>query len=117
VPDRPDHPDRSASALSHLGAGVARHPKLVVLLWLVAVVAGFATSSGLLGESLFHRLTNGEPVVAGPNQTGRDLLVDNGHSSLSTYTVRVDGVRLDSPEVAKAAREAARGVQAIPGVA
>ncbi|HEX5426954.1 MAG TPA: MMPL family transporter [Pedococcus sp.] len=117
MPDRPDHPDRSASALSHLGAGVARHPKLVVLLWLVAVVAGFATSSGLLGESLFHRLTNGEPVVAGPNQTGRDLLVDNGHSSLSTYTVRVDGVRLDSPEVAKAAREAARGVQAIPGVA
>ncbi len=117
MPDRPDHPDRSASALSHLGAGVARHPKLVVLLWLVAVVAGFATSSGLLGESLFHRLTNGEPVVAGPNLTGRDLLVDNGHSSLSTYTVRVDGVRLDSPEVAKAAREAAGTVTAIPGVA
>jgi len=117
VPDRPVHPDRSASALSHLGAGVARHPKLVVLLWLVAVAAGFATSSGLLGESLFHRLTNGEPVVAGPNQTGRDLLVDNGHSSLSTYTVRVDGVRLDSLEVAKAAREAAGSVRAIPGVA
>ena len=117
MPDRPVHPDRSASALSHLGAGVARHPKLVVLLWLVAVAAGFATSSGLLGESLFHRLTNGEPVVAGPNQTGRDLLVDNGHSSLSTYTVRVDGVRLDSLEVAKAAREAAGSVRAIPGVA
>jgi putative drug exporter of the RND superfamily len=117
VPDRADHPDRSASALSHLGAGVARHPKLVVLLWLVAVVAGFATSSGLLGESLFHRLTNGEPVVAGPNLTGRNLLIDNGRSSLSTYTVRVDGVRLDAPEVTKSAREAAATVKAIPGVA
>ena len=88
-----------------------------MLLWLLAVVAGFATSSGLLGESLFHRLTNGEPVVAGQNQTGRDLLVDNGHSSLTTYTVRVDGVHLDSPQLAAAARAAARDVSAIPGVA
>ena len=118
MPDRADHPDRSASALSHLGAGIARHPKTVVLLWLLAVVAGFATSSGLLGgESLFHRLTNGEPVVAGQNQTGRDLLVDNGHSSLTTYTVRVDGVQVASPQLASAAQAAVKSISAIPGVA
>jgi RND superfamily putative drug exporter len=124
VTDAPDttdpstHPDRTRSLLSRLGVGIARHPRTVVVVWLLAIVAGFATASGAVGgDSLFHRLHTGEPSVSGENTTGRDLIVNAGRSQLSTYTVRVDGVDLSSPAVARAALEAAHTIQGIPGVA
>jgi len=122
VPDEPDpstlHPDRSHSLLSRLGAALARRPRTVVVTWVVLIVLGFATAAGAFGnDRLFDRLSTGEPSVSGENQAGRDLLVENGESALTTYTVRVDGVDLSSPAVARAATEAAGRVKDVPGVA
>ena len=111
------HPDRRRSALSHLGARVARRPRVVVAVWLLAVVAAFASALGLVtGESLFDRLGSGEPTVAGENLTGRELLSAAGETGTTRYMLQVTGVDADSPEVARAGRAAARDLAAISGV-
>jgi putative drug exporter of the RND superfamily len=118
VTDAPDHPERSQSALSHLGTAVARRPKTVLVLWLLAIAAAFAVATGAVGgDSLFARLHTGEAAVGGENAQGRDLLTQAGRSQLSTYTLRIDGVDLGSPRLSSAAVSAARSIEAIPGVA
>ena len=65
------HPDRSTSALSHLGGLVGRHPKTVVVIWLLAVVAAFAGATGAFGnQSLFDRLPVRRPVGRGREPPG-----------------------------------------------
>jgi RND superfamily putative drug exporter len=95
VPDHAEpaaaHPDRSNSALSHLGGLVGRHPKTVIVIWLVAVVAAFAGATGAFGnQSLFDRLQSGDPSVAGENLQGRDELVAAGRSATSTHLLLGD---------------------------
>ena len=111
------HPDRRRSALSHLGALVARHPLVVAAAWLLVVVAAFGSALGVFtGESLFDRLESGEPTVAGENLTGRDLLTEAGETGTTRYMLQVTGVAADSPAVAQAATAAAKDLQTIPGV-
>ena len=121
APDRPahdaSHPDRSHSALSRLGGGLGRHPGAVVVTWLLLVLLGFAAAAGAFGnERLFDRLSTGEPTVPGENETGRDLIVDAGSSGFQTITVRIDGVDVGSPAVARSAQQAAATIGALPGV-
>ena len=111
------HPDRRRSALSHLGALVARHPLVVAAGWLLVVVAAFGSALGVFtGESLFDRLESGEPTVAGENLTGRDLLTEAGEAGTTRYMLQVTGVDADSPAVVRAATAAAKDLQTIPGV-
>ncbi|WP_235545643.1 MMPL family transporter [Phycicoccus sp. Soil802] len=111
------HPDRSRSALSHLGAALGRRPGVVVVTWVLLVLLGFAAAGGAFGnERLFDRLTAGEPTVPGENETGRDLIADSGSSGFQTITVRVDGVDVSSPAVGQAAQRAAQQVGELPGV-
>jgi RND superfamily putative drug exporter len=125
VTDAPDHahpaaahPDRYASALSHLGGFVGRHPKTVIVIWLVAVVAAFAGASGAFGnQSLFDRLQSGEPSVSGENLQGRDQLVSAGRSATSTHILQVTGADPAAPETVKAVRAAATAIGRIDGVA
>ena len=111
------HPDRRSSALSHLGATVARHPRTVAVVWLLAVVAAFGSALGVFtDESLFDRLESGEPTVSGENLTGRDLLTAAGEAATTQYMLQVTGVDADSPAVAQTAVAAARKVSSIDGV-
>ncbi len=111
------HPDRRTSALSHLGAAMARHPRVVVTVWLLAVVAAFGSALGVFTqESLFDRLQSGEPTVSGENLTGRDLLTDAGQAATDQYMLQVSGVDATSPAVAQAAGSAAKKISAIDGV-
>ncbi|WP_457255533.1 MMPL family transporter [Pedococcus sp. P5_B7] len=117
APSAASHPDRSRSALSHLGAGLGRRPGVVVVTWVLFVLLGFAAAGGAFGnERLFDRLTTGEPTVPGENETGRDLVADSGTSGFQTITVRIDGVDVTSPAVGQAAQRAAEQVGALPGV-
>jgi RND superfamily putative drug exporter len=111
------HPDRRRSTLSHLGALVARRPRIIAAVWLLAVLAAFGSALGAFtGESLFDRLESGEPTVAGENLTGRDLLTEAGETGTTRYMLQVTGVDADSPAVARAAAATAQELRAIPGV-
>ena len=115
--DAPDHPDRTASALSHLGSLIGRHPRTVVVVWLLAVVAAFAGATGAFGnQSLFDRLKSGDPAVAGENLQGRDQLVAAGRSATSTHLLQVTGAQAASPASVAAVRAAATDLRRIPGV-
>ena len=112
------HPDRSSSALSHLGGLVGRHPKTIIVVWLLAVVAAFAGATGAFGnQSLFDRLQSGDPAVAGENLQGRDQLVAAGRSATSTHLLQVTGASAAAPATVSAVRAAAEAISRIPGVA
>ena len=111
------HPDRRKSALSHLGAAMARHPRLVAVTWLLAVVAAFGSALGVFtDDSLFDRLESGEPTVSGENLTGRDLLTEAGEAGTTQYMLQVTGVDADSAAVAQTAAATAQRVSGIAGV-
>ena len=111
------HPDRSNSALSHLGGLVGRHPKTVIVVWLLAVIAAFAGATGAFGnQSLFDRLQSGDPAVAGENLQGRDQLVAAGRSATSTHLLQVTGANAAAPTTVSAVRVAAEAIGRIPGV-
>ena len=111
------HPDRSNSALSHLGGLVGRHPKTVIVVWLLAVIAAFAGATGGFGnQSLFDRLQSGDPAVAGENLQGRDQLVAAGRSATSTHLLQVTGANAAAPTTVSAVRVAAEAIGRIPGV-
>ncbi|KRE57782.1 MMPL family transporter [Phycicoccus sp. Soil748] len=115
--DAPDHPDRTASALSHLGGLVGRHPRTVVIVWLLAVVAAFGGATGAFGnQSLFDRLQSGDPAVAGENLQGRDQLVAAGRSATSTHLLQVTGADAAAPTTVAAVKAAAADLGRIPGV-
>ena len=60
--------------LAALGRGIARRPGLIVVIWLLATIAGFAAATGVLGEGLFARLAAGEPTVSSESSEGRAIL-------------------------------------------
>nr|WP_238338469.1 MMPL family transporter [Pedococcus badiiscoriae] len=104
--------------MSHLGGLVGRHPRTVIVVWLIAVVAAFAGATGAFGnQSLFDRLKSGEPSVAGENLHGRDLLVAAGRSGTSTHLLQVTGVDASAPASVRAVRTAAEAISRIDGVA
>jgi len=83
-----------------MGTVVGRHPWRVLALWLAVVVLCFAAAAGALGgDSLFQRLTSGEPTVPGEARTGRDLASEAATKGPATM-LQVTGVDLTSPAVA-----------------
>ncbi|HET7477358.1 MAG TPA: MMPL family transporter [Dermatophilaceae bacterium] len=103
--------------LVRLGRFVARHRRWVVLAWAVGVVLAFATAvGGVTGESLFERLSSGEPSVDAEAQAGRDLLRSADGEGGQTI-VQVSGVPVGQPGVAAVTAELARRLASVPDVA
>jgi putative drug exporter of the RND superfamily len=107
-----------ASVFARLGRVVARHPRLTVAIWLVLAVLGYSFAAlGVQGESLFDRLTTGEPTAPGSeSQEGRDILAqaDDAGASLTLILSEVDPSTAGLDD----ALEPARGdLAAIDGVA
>lgn len=89
----------------------------MVLVWVVAIIAGFTISLGAFGgPSLFDRLHSGEILTPGQNQDGRDLLTRGGSTGFSTYTLTIEGAPLTDPEVTAAARQAVADLMTIEHV-
>ncbi|MBP6995827.1 MAG: MMPL family transporter [Phycicoccus sp.] len=108
---------RQHRLLSRWGAFVARRARAVVLVWVLAIVAGFAVSLGLLGgPSLFDRLDSGEILTPGDNQDGRELLDRGGSTGFSTYTLTIEDAPLADPAVVAAAQQAVSDLSQIEHV-
>jgi len=108
---------RHGALLRRWGRVVGRHPRTILLTWVLLVVAGFAVAEGALGtQSVFDRLHSGEITAPGEAMTGRDLLTRAGVTSYATSTLLLEGVDLDSPTVARAAAQAVKDLTSVDHV-
>lgn len=113
---RAPRPAAPPTLLARLGRCTGRHPLSWVLAWVVAALVSFAVAvGGVTGESLFDRLTSGEPQVPGQSQTARDL-IQQVEPSLDTVMLQVDGAALDDPRALEAATVATGRITQLPGV-
>ena len=104
-----------------LGRGIARHPKIIVLIWLAVTVTSLVLAmTGVGGQGLFDRLNSGEPRVAGSeSDRGRDLIAQNAVAGeqLSLVVQGLDLTDAESlPEVARAMGVLHTNVLAVDGV-
>ena len=82
--------------LNALGRGIARHPGLIVLAWLVITFASFAAATGAFGEGLFARLNSGQLTVPGESDDGLAILTEASTTGQS-LTLLVQGVDPTDP--------------------
>lgn len=101
-----------------LGRAVAHRPRLTVALWVVLTALGFALAVvGVHGESLFDRLTSGEPSVPGSqSERGTQILADQAETG-ETISLIVSGVDPTDPAVAEVMGPVHQDLGAIPGIA
>ena len=102
--------------LAALGRGIARHPGVIVLVWLVLTIAGFAAATGTFGEGLFARLNAGEATVSSESSTGREILnaASTTGPSLSLIVQHADPA---DPVLVDPLTAARTDLMAIPGMA
>ncbi len=103
--------------LARLGTRTGRHPLGWLLGWVVAALASLAVAvGGVTGESLFDRLTSGEPTVPGQSQTARDI-IQSVEPSLDNVMLQVAGAPLGDAQAVAAGTAAANRLMDVPGVA
>jgi len=87
-----------------------------VLAWTLLTVTAFAIAvGGVLGDSLFSRLSSGDLEVSGEAQTAREI-ISAAAPQARTVMFEVSDVDVRSPAVAKAAAQSAATITAIDGV-
>lgn len=80
-----------ASLTGRLGAVVGRHARAVLTAWVLAILACFALSLGLVGPGLFGSLGQEEPYVPGEAHVATQRLT-SASSTGPSVLVRVDGL-------------------------
>ena len=99
-----------------MGRGIAARPGLIVIVWLVLTVAGFAAATGVFGEGLFARLNAGEATVSSESSQGRDIL--NSASTVGpSVSLLMQGAGVTDPALAEPLAAARSDLLAIPGMA
>ena len=102
--------------LQGLGRGIARHPGLIVLVWLIVTIASFAAATSVFGEGLFARLSSGQLTVPGESDEGLAILTDNSTTGQS-LTLLVHGVDPADPGLVEPVGRAHQDLLAIDHVA
>ena len=114
---RPELPSARPSFLARLGRSTGQHPLRWVVGWVLAALVSFAVAvGGITGESLFNRLTSGEPRVPGQSQTARDI-IESVEPTSEGVMLQVDGAPLDDSRAVAGAAAASAALMEIPGVA
>lgn len=102
--------------LSALGRGIAARPGLVVVVWVLLTLGGFAAATGTVGEGLFGRLNAGEATVSSESSQGREIL--NSASTVGpTLSLLVQGADVTDPVLSDPLTAARTHLAAIQGVA
>ena len=106
-----------ASVFENLGRRVSDHPRTTISVWAVLTVLGIALALfGVHGESLFSRLTTGDPTVAGSESSeGQEILAAIGDDG-EDVTLIVDGLPPTTEGVSEVLQPALAAVVAIDGV-
>lgn len=109
--------ERAHPFLTRLGGVIGRHPWVWVSGWVLVALASFAIAvGGVTGESLFERLSSGEPTVEGESLTARAILQANEPAG-DTLMLQVRDAPLEDAAAVGAAARATGELSSIPGVA
>ncbi len=111
-------PTSPPTRLHRWGRLAARRPWRFVVAWGLLTGVAFAVAVAGLGGggSLFSRLHNSEPGVAGESNAGR-AIITAADPEASSVMLTVDGVDVASPAVAQAVVAATLDLMALDGVA
>lgn len=102
--------------LRALGRGIAARPGLVVVVWVLLTLGGFAAATGTVGEGLFARLNAGEATVSSESSQGREIL--NSASTVGpTLSLLVQRADATDPVLSDPVAAARTDLLAIEGVA
>lgn len=105
------------SVFDSLGRMVARAPRRFVLVWVVLTAACAALALyGVSGETLFERLTTGNPSVPGSESQRAEEILTEVQSSGASLTLVVEDAA-PTPELAEAVAAARADLGGIIGVA
>ena len=102
--------------LRALGRGIAARPGLIVIVWIVLTIAGFAAATGTFGEGLFARLNAGEATVASESSQGRDILNSAGTVG-PAVSLLVQGASVTDPALSGPLAHARNDLLTIPEMA
>jgi len=104
--------------LDTLGRAIGRHPWVVILLWIIAVVLAMAAAfGGVFGQPLFARLSSGQVAVPGQTQDGTALLEQLPQKTGASVILLLDRIDLRSGVLKKQIALARKDVLALPYVA
>lgn len=103
---------------ARLGRAIALRPRVVVAVWVVLAVLGYALAvTGVHGESLFDRLHTGAPAVPGSESAAGRAILDEADTSGPSLTLVLQGVDASDPAIAGPIASARSQVAAITDVA
>ncbi|WP_308440382.1 MMPL family transporter [Sediminihabitans luteus] len=101
-----------------IGRRVAARPKTTVLVWLLVAALGFTLALvGFGGQSLFDRLTSGEPAVPGSDSQKASEAIVTASDEGQSVRLLVRGVDPTDPAVAEVMTEVNADLAKIDGVA
>ena len=108
------------SVFDSLGRLVARAPRRTILVWLVlTVVCAGVAFTGVTGETLFERLSTGNPSVPGSESAEAERILPEASTAGPSLTLVVEGAsptELDLADAVAAAREELLAVEGVAGV-
>ncbi|HEY3438970.1 MAG TPA: MMPL family transporter [Actinotalea sp.] len=101
-----------------LGRLAARSPKTLVAVWLVVTAACFALAVvGVGGQTLFERLSTGNPSVPGSQSERAEKILQDSSTQGPSLSLAVDGIDPADPALAEPVAAARTELMAVKGVA
>ncbi|NTW41627.1 MAG: MMPL family transporter, partial [Cellulomonadaceae bacterium] len=83
-----------------LGRLLARHPRTAIAAWAVFTVVCFAlTIGGVTGQTLFDRLSTGNPTVPGSDSSIAEDILTQSSTAGESLSLAVDGVDPADPDL------------------
>ncbi|WP_307724973.1 MMPL family transporter [Cellulomonas aerilata] len=101
-----------------LGRRIARRPLISVVVWALLTAGGFGLAIvGVGGESLFDRLSSGEPYVPGSESQEANDLIESSSIQAASLTLLLDGVDPTADGLVEAMAPVHEDLTAVDGVA
>ena len=101
----------------NLGRVAARSPKILILVWTAITAACFAVAVvGIGGESLFERLSTGNPSVPGSESYEAEQIFEANNQQGESLTLAVEGVDPADPALAEPVTAARGDIERVDGV-
>lgn len=106
-----------ADVFENLGRRISDHPRTAISVWAALTVLGVALALfGVHGESLFSRLTTGDPSVAGSESAAGQKILATVGSDGEDVTLIVDGLTPTAEGLGDVLAPALASVAAVDGV-